>query len=52
VREADWIVVFEKGTIIESGRHDDLLRRDSVYGGMYRAQWKETPEPEISLKGN
>lgn len=48
-RQADLIVVFENGKIIESGRHDELLRRDSVYGGMYRSQWKETAEPEASL---
>ncbi|HWF18525.1 MAG TPA: ABC transporter ATP-binding protein [Verrucomicrobiae bacterium] len=49
VRQADLIIVFENGRIIESGRHDELLRRDSVYGGMYRSQWKETDEPETSL---
>lgn len=52
VREADLIVVFENGKIIESGHHDELLRRDSVYGGMYRSQWKETPETETSLAGD
>lgn len=49
VRQADSIIVFENGKIIESGCHDELLRRDSVYGGMYRSQWKEAAEPETSL---
>jgi ATP-binding cassette subfamily B protein/subfamily B ATP-binding cassette protein MsbA len=49
VRQADLIIVFEDGKIIESGRHDELLRRDSVYGGMYRAQWSDSAEPETSF---
>lgn len=49
VRQADLIIVLENGKIIESGRHDELLRRDSAYGAMYRSQWKDTTEPETLL---
>ncbi len=33
VRKADKIIVFEKGTITESGTHDELIKKD---GGAYR----------------
>jgi ABC-type multidrug transport system fused ATPase/permease subunit len=38
---ADRIFVIEDGTIIESGRHDDLLRRGGRYASFYRLQIKE-----------
>ncbi len=41
VRHADLIVVLENGRMIERGKHEELLRRDSIYGSMYRSQWGE-----------
>jgi ATP-binding cassette subfamily B protein len=38
VRHADRIVVMEGGRIVESGHHDDLLRRDGVYANLWRVQ--------------
>lgn len=49
VRQADLIVVVENGRIIESGSHDALMRRDSVYGGMYRSQWSDAANPKALL---
>jgi ABC-type multidrug transport system fused ATPase/permease subunit len=49
VRQADTIVVLEHGKIIEAGSHQELMRWDSVYGGMYRSQWGETAKPEALL---
>jgi ABC-type multidrug transport system fused ATPase/permease subunit len=46
VRQANVIIVLENGKIIESGNHEDLLSRDSVYGGMYRSQWSDSAKPE------
>ena len=37
VRDADRIVVVEKGRIVESGRHDDLLARDGSYAKLVKA---------------
>ena len=37
VRDADRIVVVEKGQIVESGRHDDLLGRDGAYAKLVKA---------------
>lgn len=50
VRQADLIIVLEHGKVIESGNHQELMRRDSVYGGMYRSQWGETPKRETALE--
>jgi ABC-type multidrug transport system fused ATPase/permease subunit len=38
VRRADRIVVLDQGTIVEEGRHDDLLTRDGVYARLLRLQ--------------
>jgi ATP-binding cassette, subfamily B, bacterial len=38
VRHADRIVVMEGGRIVESGHHDDLLRRRGVYANLWRVQ--------------
>jgi ABC-type multidrug transport system fused ATPase/permease subunit len=31
VRNADCIYVFEKGRIVQSGRHDELINQDGLY---------------------
>jgi subfamily B ATP-binding cassette protein MsbA len=41
VIHADRICVVEDGTIVESGRHDDLLRKDSRYASFYRLQLRD-----------
>ncbi|HEX5222807.1 MAG TPA: ABC transporter ATP-binding protein [Verrucomicrobiae bacterium] len=46
VRHADRIIVLEKGTIIESGNHEELLSRNSTYSKMYRSQWGNRPAAE------
>ena len=38
VRHADRIVVIEDGSIVEQGRHDDLLQRHGVYAKLWRVQ--------------
>jgi ATP-binding cassette subfamily B protein len=34
---ADKIIVLEKGNIVESGKHDELLKE----GGLYYAMWRQ-----------
>ena len=38
VIHADTIYVLEKGNIIESGSHDELLKQNGLYGAMWRQQ--------------
>jgi ATP-binding cassette subfamily B protein len=41
VREADQIVVFDGGRIVERGRHADLIALGGAYADLYRKQWLE-----------
>ena len=38
VQKADRIVVFDKGVIVEEGRHAELVRAGGIYEQMVRAQ--------------
>lgn len=42
IRNADCILVMNEGSIVESGTHDELIKRHGVYYGMYRAQFEES----------
>ena len=35
IRNADQILVMEKGCLIESGTHDELLKKDGKYAQMW-----------------
>ena len=51
IMHADTILVVENGQVTESGRHDELLRKNGRYAGFYRIQLKEqsSPAPEIVM---
>ncbi len=36
VRQADRVLVFEDGHIVEDGRHDELIGNDGLYASLYR----------------
>ncbi len=38
LRDADWIIVLDKGEIVESGVHNDLIRKNGIYADLYRIQ--------------
>ncbi len=38
VVKADWIYVMEKGCLVESGTHEELLAQGKVYGELWNAQ--------------
>ena len=40
VKDADEIIVLEKGTIIERGKHSILLKQNSKYASFYESQFK------------
>ncbi|HUU59009.1 MAG TPA: ATP-binding cassette domain-containing protein, partial [Phycisphaerae bacterium] len=45
-RDADRIMVLEKGRIVESGRHDELLERRSFYYNLWQRQVGEAPQDQ------
>ena len=45
IRSADKIVVLEAGSIVESGRHEELLARKGVYRKLYDLQFAEEAKP-------
>jgi subfamily B ATP-binding cassette protein MsbA len=45
VRRADVIFVLERGVIVETGTHDELLARDGPYARFYRIQFRSEARP-------
>jgi len=41
VRDADIILVVENGSIVEQGRHDELIRQKGIYYDLYTHQYEE-----------
>lgn len=49
IRDADRIIVFQDGEIVEEGDHADLLMRDeSIYADFYRMQSESFTSPMVS----
>ena len=42
IRKADKIVVLEKGEIIETGTHEELLAKEGTYKKLYKLQFEES----------
>ena len=52
IKHADNILVVEAGLVVESGRHDELLRKSGRYASFYRLQLREQgPELESVAVG-
>ena len=48
VREADQILVLDKGVIAERGSHEELVRKDGIYQSIYELQLR--PQEEVLLE--
>lgn len=44
IRNADTIYVFDKGNIMESGTHEELVAKEGVYYRLYQKQFEENSE--------
>lgn len=44
IRDADLILVMDKGSIIEQGNHLELLAKDGFYANLYNSQFSEEAE--------
>ena len=42
IRDADLILVMKDGDIIEQGNHEDLMKPNGFYAGLYNSQFEET----------
>jgi subfamily B ATP-binding cassette protein MsbA len=47
VRRADRIVVIERGRVVETGRHAELLEQSGTYKRLYELQFAEEEEEEL-----
>ena len=41
IKDSDIILVMEKGDIVESGTHDELLAKNGAYAKLYNSQFNE-----------
>lgn len=46
IRNADQIVVLDRGSVAEQGRHDELMRRNGVYARLVRLQSGGAEQPD------
>ncbi len=47
VRQADMIILLDKGRIVESGTHDELMLRGQAYAELYTSQFSREAEEEL-----
>ena len=40
IKNADKILVLEKGKVVEEGNHDELMDKDGLYAHLYKIQYR------------
>ena len=48
VRDADRIIVLDRGVIAEQGAHDELMRQNGIYHALSVAGFRDTPTGEAA----
>jgi ATP-binding cassette subfamily B protein len=48
IRGADRILVLSGGRLAEEGRHEELIAQNGLYAGLYRLQYADSSEREVS----
>ena len=48
VRSADRILVFQRGRLVEQGKHEELLRKGGLYSKLHRLHFARHEEPSTS----
>ena len=43
IRNADLIIVVDRGRVVQRGRHDELMREGGLYAELYRTQFDQSP---------
>ncbi|MBC7238113.1 MAG: ABC transporter ATP-binding protein, partial [Chloroflexi bacterium] len=53
VRNADMILVIDRGRLVAQGRHEDLIRESGIYADIYFRQLRrENGQPQAALAGS
>ncbi len=52
VRDADLILVVERGRIVQRGTHATLLAQGGLYADLYRTQFQPEPRPLVTAVGD
>ena len=42
IKEADIILAMNKGSVVEQGRHEELIEKDGFYANLYNSQFAES----------
>jgi subfamily B ATP-binding cassette protein MsbA len=48
IRDATKILVISDGVVAENGTHQELLRRNGIYAGLYRTQFDTAPDEAVT----
>ncbi len=52
IQRADTIIVLERGRVVESGKHDELLHKNALYAKLYRMQSRTLMGPLVATSSS